>query len=176
MQTARGNAGVLEVSALVFDLDPVPPDFARLAGICWLDHTTWSHRPEAPRWRVVIPLARPVPAQAWADVWRRARAALCPEADPVCKDPSRAYWLPSRPTGVVPDASYHPGPLLDPATLPELPAEARAELRRAPSAKTLREARTADRRRGEAYMDSVIGGLEGTPPGGRNAALNRAAW
>ena len=25
-------------------------------------------------------------------------------------------------------------------------------------------------------MDSVIAGLEGTPPGGRNAALNRAAW
>src|SRR5260221_6059143 len=42
---------------------PGPAHFARLAGICWLDHTTWSHRPEAPRWRVVIPVARPVPAQ-----------------------------------------------------------------------------------------------------------------
>ena len=45
--------------------------------------------PEAPRWRVVIPLARPVAAKRWRDVWQRARAALCPEADPSCKDPSR---------------------------------------------------------------------------------------
>jgi hypothetical protein len=125
----------------------------------------------------VIPLARPVPAQNWPDVWRRARAALCPEADPACKDPSRAYWLPSRRAGVVPDASYHPGPLLDPATLPELPAErTRDELGRAPSMKTLRQARTADRRRSEAYMATVIANLETRSPGGRNAALNGAAW
>jgi hypothetical protein len=29
------------------------------------------------------------------DIWRRARAALCPEAGPSCKDPSRQYYLPS---------------------------------------------------------------------------------
>jgi hypothetical protein len=46
-----------------------------------------------------------------------------PEADPACKDPSRAYWLPSRPAGVAPETGYHPGPLLDPRTLPQLPPE-----------------------------------------------------
>ena len=34
----------------------------------------------------------------------------------------------------------------------------------------------ADRRRGEAYMASVIDALETAAPGGRNDALNRAAW
>src|SRR5262249_47726874 len=52
--TSRGNAGVDAVSALVFDLDRVPPDRRLLNGVCWIGHTTWSHRPEAPRWRVVI--------------------------------------------------------------------------------------------------------------------------
>jgi len=175
--TSRGNAGVLQVSALVFDLDRVPPDPERLAGVHWLGHTTWSHTPIAPRWRVVIPLTTPVPSARWRDVWRRARAALCPEADPACKDPSRAYWLPSHSGGVTAKTTCHDGPLLDPSTLPALPPEPpRAELRTSPTAQHLRRPRDGDRRRGEAYLDRVIAGLEGTPPGGRNAALNRAAW
>src|SRR5579859_5845750 len=175
--TTRANAGVAEVSALVFDLDRVPPDPERLAGVYWLGHTTWSHTPTAPRWRVVVPLAEPVPVASWGDVWRRARAALCPEADPSCKDPSRAYWLPSHSGGVTAKATCHDGPLLDPSTLPALPHEqASAELRRSPSAMHPRAARDADRLRGAAYMDSVIAGLEAATPGGRNAALNRAAW
>jgi len=140
-------------------------------------HTTWSHTILAPRWRIALPLAEPVFAASWGDVWRRARAALCPEADPACKDPSRQYYLPSHSGGVTAKTSCHDGPLLDPSMLPALPREqASAELRRAPSAMHPRAARDADRRRGEAYMDSVIAGLEAATPGGRNAALNRAAW
>jgi hypothetical protein len=61
--------------------------------------------------------------------------------------------------------------------LPELPPEpARPELRRSPTAKEQHETADGDRRRSEAYMASVIANLEGTPPGGRNAALNGAAW
>ena len=48
-------------------------------------------------------------------------------------------------------------------------------LRRSPS-KTLRQANATERRRGEAYIASVIAGLEAAPSGGRNAALNGAAW
>jgi hypothetical protein len=177
--TSRGNAGVAAVSALVFDCDRVPPDPERLAGVYWIGHTTWSHTPTAPRWRVVIPLTTPVPSAAWRDVWQRARTALCPEADPSCKDPSRAYWLPSHSGGVAAKTTCHDGPLLDASTLPALPAEpARPELQRSPSAKVLRRATDSDRRRGEAYMDRVIAGLESTAPGGRNDALNhrRGRW
>jgi hypothetical protein len=175
--SSRGNVGVESVSALVFDCDRVPPDTERLAGVYWLGHTTWSHTPLAPRWRVVIPLTAPVPATRWRDVWQRARAALCPEADPSCKDPGRQYWLPSHSGGVTARASCHDGPLLDPSTLPALPPETRsAELHRAPSVKALRKITGGDRRRGGAYMDGVIGKLETAAPGGRNDALNRAAW
>lgn len=57
--TSRRNAGVVSISCLVFDLDRVPPDHQRLRDVCWIAHTTWSHMPRAPRWRVVVPLATP---------------------------------------------------------------------------------------------------------------------
>jgi hypothetical protein len=106
-----------------------------------------------------------------------AGPALCPEADPSCKDPSRQYYVPARTPGGAHEAMHHPGELLDVAMLPELPPEQRsAELRRSPSVSTLRQARAVDRRRGEAYMASVIASLETAAPGGRNDALNRVAW
>jgi putative DNA primase/helicase len=106
--SARGNAGVEAVSALVFDCDRVPPEEKRLDRVCWIAHTTWSHRPDSPRWRMVLPLRAPVAASAWGDLWRRARWALCPEAHPACKDPGRAYSLPSRPAGVAPETATTP--------------------------------------------------------------------
>jgi hypothetical protein len=167
--TSRGNAGVEAVSCLVFDCDRVPPDLKRLEGVYWIGHTTWSHTPRAPRWRVVIPLARAVPAQQWSDVWRRARMTLCPEADPACNDTSRAYWLPSHNGGVSAKATRHEGPLLDPRTLPEVAVEQRSSVRRQTPV-------TGNRRRGAAYMAQVLDTLARVAPGGRNAALNNAAW
>ena len=124
-------------------------------------------------------LVRPVSAKRWTEGWRRARATLCPEANPQCKDASRQYCLPSHPPGVLPDARYQEGPLLDAATLPELPPEPKQWPKRgllAPGA-VLREATERDRRRAEAYMDKVIRNLARmAPDSGRNAALNGAAW
>jgi hypothetical protein len=174
--TSRGNAGVTDVSALVFDLDRVPPDPERLNGVCWIGLTTWSHTAAAPRWRVVIPLAKAVPIKQWPDLWRRGRAALCPEADPSCKDPSRQYYLPSHNGGLTARATRHDGPLLDPGTLPELPARQHPQLAQSRSTAKWRGALAGDQWRGDSYMANVIANLEGVAPGGRNDALNRAAW
>jgi len=115
--------------------------------------------------------------RAERDVWQRARAALCPEADPSCKDTSRQYYLPSHRDGVTAKATCHDGPLLDASTLPALPPEPMCAVpRRSPSAKVFRRTTDGDRRRGEAYMGRVIDGLESTALGGRNDALNHAAW
>ncbi|MBV9172811.1 MAG: hypothetical protein JOZ81_22305, partial [Chloroflexi bacterium] len=111
--STRGNAGVAAITALVFDLDRVPPDHDRLKHAYWIGHTTWSHRLESPKWRVIVPLAEPVTAAKWAETWHRARLALCPEADPSCKDPSRAYWLPSHPPRTSVEAIVHEGALLN---------------------------------------------------------------
>jgi HNH endonuclease len=166
--TSRSNAGVAEVSALVFDLDRVPPELSRLAHIYWIGHTTWSHTPHAPRWRVVVPLGKPVPASNWGDVWQRARAALCPEADPSCKDASRQYYLPSCRAGGARESTCHAGALLDALTLPELAIE-----RRPPS---VPRKLAVDSHRAGAYMRKVIENLATAVPGSRNAALNSAAW
>jgi hypothetical protein len=167
--TSRGNAGVEAVSCLVFDCDRVPPDPKRLEHVYWVGHTTWSNKPQAPRWRVIIPLARPVPAAQWRDVWQCAHAALCPEADPACKDPSRAYWLPAHDGGVSAKQRRHDGPLLDASTLPTLPPEPHRPV-----------SATARSRKGggspEAYMRQVLDNVAKVAPGGRNAALNHAAW
>jgi len=172
----RANTGVESVSMLVFDMDKVPPDADRLVGVYWLGHTTYQHTPTAPRWRVVVPLSAPVPATQWSDVWRRARAALCPEADPICKDQSRQYYLPAHSGGVTARSTCHEGPLLDVDTLPALPAEPKRPELRCTIGATLRQAVEKDRRRGETYMQKVIGNLAVAPAGGRNAALNGAAW
>jgi hypothetical protein len=164
----RGNAGVASVSALVFDCDRMPPDPERLGDVCWFGHTTWSHTPKAPRWRVVVPLAHPVPARDWADVWQRARAALCPEADPACKDPSRAYWLPSHNGGVSAKARHHGGPLLDPSTLPPPPKMVQPRVTSVP--------RISPGANAERYLAQVLANVAAVAPGGRNAALNHAAW
>ena len=167
--TSRANAGVAEISALVFDLDRVPPDPQRLDRVCWIGHTTWSHAALTPRWRVTVPLAHPVPATSWGDAWRRARAALCPEADPSCKDPSRQYYLPSYAPGAAPESVCHAGPLLDPRTLPAVPDQQRSP----PS----RRIAVGDDSRNQAYLRKVVDNLARmAPDSGRNDALNRAAW
>jgi hypothetical protein len=172
----RGNAGVLEVSALVFDLDHTSPDPKRLEHVCWIGHTTWSNQPEAPKWRLIVPLASSVSAVSWAGTWRSARAALAPEADPSCKDASRAYFLPSYPPGATREAAYHRGRLLEPLSLPQENPE-QSPSRAATAFRTLRAATSDEQqRRGQAYLAKVVANLEAIESGGRNTALNRAAW
>ena len=99
-------------------------------------------RPAGDRHADLLPLALSRPNEAL----QRARAVLCPEADPSCKDQSRQYYLPSHPAGVVGEHVHHAGPLLDASTLPELPP--------APWLPKARRVRvSSDRRRAERYMD-----------------------
>lgn len=93
----RSADTVLEVSCLVLDFD----HGAHLAGVlerwgAWahIVHTTWSHTVEAPRFRCVLPLARPVPAARWPACWAWA-AQHDPAIDPACKDASRGYFPPA---------------------------------------------------------------------------------
>ncbi|MBV9327471.1 MAG: HNH endonuclease [Chloroflexi bacterium] len=175
--STRGNDGVEAVTCLVFDCDRVEPDWARLEAYWYLAHTTYQHTPEHPRWRLVLPLAAPVAATHWPATWRRAHHALCPESDPNCKDASRQYYLPSHPVGVQTESRCHVRRLLEPARLPDLPAErAVLAMRRLPVASVPREPTERERRRGEAYLAKVIGDLAKVAAGGRNDALNRAAW
>jgi len=94
----RGILAVEHVTCLVLDYDDGTDLDAAIAP--WLDWpvlvaTTWSHTPAAPRFRVVLVLDRPVPAEAWPRVWAWAATRAVGTVDPACKDPSRLYLLPA---------------------------------------------------------------------------------
>lgn len=98
----RGSAGVLAVTALVLDHDDgLSIEEALRPWADWplLLHTSWSHRAEHPRFRIVLPLDRAVPARVWPRAWRWAWARAGGRIDEACKDPARLWLLPA-----VPDA------------------------------------------------------------------------
>ena len=94
----RGAAGVVAVSCLVLDYDD---GTSITEGIRpWSDwplmvHTSWSHTPEHPRFRVVLVLDEPVPVDVWPKAWAWAHEHSGGHIDPACKDPSRLYVLPA---------------------------------------------------------------------------------
>lgn len=124
--TTRGNANVISISCLVFDID----NGSGMSGIekRWQDygyitHTTWGHTPESPRKRVVFPLATPVSAEMWPEYWERANVYLCSgKSDPSAKDIARIYYTPSCPVSnrSYAESSAHDGPLLDMSKLPQV--------------------------------------------------------
>jgi hypothetical protein len=115
---SRGAAGVLSLSALVLDYDNGTSIDTALD--CWgwrpgMLHTSWSHELARPRFRVIMPLAEPVPAEDWAAVYAWAerwsatldnpqdiqtpedyhKATHSKAIDAKCKDPGRLYYLPA---------------------------------------------------------------------------------
>ena len=120
---ARGNDGVATVCALVLDFDtgiapgPLLPTWEPYE---YLISSTFSHRPDYPRWRAVFPLAAPVAGADWPAVYRKLTAALGGgHPDPACKDAARMYYTPACPPGADRFGSRHAGVRLDPAAFPD---------------------------------------------------------
>ncbi len=64
-----------------------------------LVYTSYSHAPCWPRFRLVVPFARPVSVTEYASIWRWAEKRLraCGQViDEQCKDPSRFWFIPAR--------------------------------------------------------------------------------
>lgn len=129
----RCNDDVTHLSCLVLDVDD-GPDFRMLAdrfvGVPLILHTSWSHTPERPKGRIIVPLAEPVPVGWWPRVWHWANALAGGCMDPATKDPARLYFLPA--TDGRPHEAWvqSAGSLLDLRpydTLPPTPEEVAAE-------------------------------------------------
>ena len=99
----RGKRTVRAVSAVVFDCDDGTPAHAArtaFAGWCQIGHTSWSHSHQTPKWRLVLPLAEPVPGQDWPAAFAAALqmwAMFMPagsQPDRRCRDASRLFFLP----------------------------------------------------------------------------------
>jgi hypothetical protein len=72
----RSKASAESIHWLVYDVDESPRPFSvwRLFSE-WsvLAHTSWSHSPHSHKYRIILPLAEPIPAQDWP---RASQAAL----------------------------------------------------------------------------------------------------
>ena len=133
----RAKARVVAVSCLVLDYDDGTT--LRAAHNQWREyphvlHTSWSHRKEHHKCRVIVPLLRPIPPEHYARAWHWA-LTKAPQIDKQCSDPSRVWFVPSHPAGASgawakawsPDAGFL---ALDPESLPPTPAEVKAEAMR----------------------------------------------
>lgn len=96
----RAAANVVAMSALVLDYDNGTTIDAA-AGL-WGEHygaihTSRSHKPDAPRFRVVLPLARNVSPDEYPIVWRWAQqlaTSAGQRIDPATKDVARFWYAP----------------------------------------------------------------------------------
>lgn len=120
----RGNAGVEKVYVAVMDVDDgTDPEIVhRLLdnrGFEHIIHSTFSSTPEHPKFRVVVPLANPCPAESWPEIFSRLCVLLTDgHTDLGTKDPARLFYLPSaRPGGRTFTYSGH-GRAILPADLP----------------------------------------------------------
>lgn len=113
----RANAHVDVLSGVVLDFDKnydLGRVFDGLKGIVHLAFTTFSHTPEAPRWRVVIPTAAPIPGSRFSAV--RAWLVTCLNggmppstkygADEQAKAVSNFYFAPGCPAANVEHLSW----------------------------------------------------------------------
>lgn len=177
----RGNANVSEIALAILDFDNGTPldaieahaaQLNRGAGAAAFIYSTWSHTPEAPKFRVVLPLSAPVAARDWPDVWQRLALAFDGAPDRAAKDAARLHFLPACPQSRAGDAVAVEldGAPLDVATLPQLPQPAPEAQRPAPNI----GAASGDRYALKA-LENETGRVFMAPKGDRNNALNRAA-
>ena len=128
--TTRANRNVLDVSCLVLDYDDgtdMQSALDRWHGYERMAHTSWSHRPEAPRCRLVMPLLAPVAGAVWGPVIAWVMGMDGQEADAACKDAARQFYLPAVGAGGPHAAVYRPGRWLDLAPVVEVTQRQRAQ-------------------------------------------------
>ncbi len=117
----RRNEEVLGVVAAVGDFDhdtlweTITSSFNPYE---YVVYSTFRHTEEHPRFRVIIPFSKVVPASKWPAVKATLDSTLFSAADQGASDASRMYYLPSCPPDNKPLAIHHPGAWLDWTKLP----------------------------------------------------------
>ena len=99
----RRNEDVTHLSAFVCDIDGGEIDVDtvqdRLAGHAYLLHTTYSHRPEQPKLRVIIPFRDPFSTSKLAQVYDHFSEIFDDKLDPCSKKAAQMFYKPSCPRG-----------------------------------------------------------------------------
>ena len=188
--TRRLKSEADEIAVAVLDLDdgarslPEIRSALETKGWAGIVYSTHSHAPDHPKFRLVIPLARPwraadYPTQdaanaAWRDRVEALAAALGLAYDRACTDTSRLYYLPRHPEGAEFETSVIDGTPCDVWSLPSVappPKPANANPPQAPAPR----ADTEGNRYANAAFNGEITKVRAAGPGTRNNTLNTAA-
>ena len=97
----RWDGNVTEMTGFALDLDRGSSEEDirnRLRGLAYVAHTTFSHSAETPKWRVIIPLKKPLDPSRVKTVFDKFNEKFDGKLDPACKNPSRLYYLPACPS------------------------------------------------------------------------------
>lgn len=95
--TSRKAADAVCVGALVFDFDSGRPELPLLTktGLKHAWHTTHSHTPENPKWRLIVELDKPIAAAEWPAFYTKAAELLeVYDYDLSCGDLAQFYYIP----------------------------------------------------------------------------------
>ena len=154
----RAGRNVESLSALVLDFDQggdLETVLDRWDGWERFAYTTWSHRPEAPRCRLVLPLAVPIPAEHWPALY--APIAEKNGSDVSCSDPGRIHFVPAEGLGGPHKRVHVPGRYLDLSERYEAVRAAQVAAQVAEG--RARRERVEERRRRNAELERKTGGL-----------------
>ncbi|MCC6624762.1 MAG: hypothetical protein IT385_26165 [Deltaproteobacteria bacterium] len=114
----RESEGLVHVSALVFDIDDrLRTDDVRdaLRAFWHVGHSTWSHTPERPKFRVCIPFAQAIDPEDFLVVWDHGDQLIGGGADRTGRFLARGMALPAVPRRDSPRVAWvHIAPLFDP--------------------------------------------------------------
>ncbi|GAO97667.1 hypothetical protein Cva_00303 [Caedimonas varicaedens] len=130
--TTRKKENVATMTGVVFDFDnkdafiPIEEVLDRLneKHILYYWYTTWSHTPERPRWRLILPFANELVIGLWGKIYEEAVFLIGnpPGIDHgASKDAARLWFTPCKqPGGVFMAQACREGRLINPYDLPSL--------------------------------------------------------
>jgi len=170
MGDQRGKERVLRVTAAVLDYDGTEMLGRAVAlwdGNLGLLHTSKSHAPDLHRFRVILPLARPVTVPEWDALWPRLNEHAQGRLDGQAKDASRFWYEPGTLDGSAPETRLLTGPPLDPGEWLKRP------LRAQPAPVPRQEPRTPDAMQAERRAVAYIARM---PPAISGAGGHGATW
>ena len=119
---ARTSADVTGVSAFVGDCDNglVTMEMIKttLAGIEFFAHTSYSHRPEKPKLRLIVPFSSPISPASLDRVFEHFNALFENGLDRVGRKPAQLYYTPSCPFDATFEYFRGLGEVFDPSRMP----------------------------------------------------------
>lgn len=118
----RDDANVAAITLAVFDVDHIAPaqyrEIRESLAVAHVEHSTYRHTPDAPRFRIAFPLSRPLLAPEWPTVRSWVNANLLGGlADPSTSNLSRSYYTPACPEGSTGEIRFNDG---DPLPVDEI--------------------------------------------------------